>query len=60
MKNKGCARVLADALAVCRKGILRVLHEDPIVDWTDLILDCQDRQRDGSGAVPAGGRGDRE
>ena len=52
--------MLADALAVCRKGILRVLHEDPIVDWTDLILDCQDRQRDGSGAVPAGGRGDRE
>ena len=43
VKNKkDSALVLADALAVCRRGILRVLHEGPIADWTELILDCKD------------------
>lgn len=41
-KDKDSAKVLADGLQVCQKGILRVLDEGPIADWTDLILDCPD------------------
>ena len=41
-KNTDSALVLADALAVCRRGILRVLHQGLVADWTDLILDCPD------------------
>ena len=52
VKKEGSACVLADALAVCRRGILRVLQEGPIADWTNLILDCHDRELDSSGAVP--------
>lgn len=41
-KGKSSAKVLADGLTVCRKGILRVLNDGPITDWTELILDCPD------------------
>ena len=41
-KGKDSSKVLADGLAVCRKGILRVLDEGPIADWTELILNCRD------------------
>lgn len=41
-KKHDSTQVLADAMAVCRRGILRVLREGPITDWTDLILDCAD------------------
>lgn len=41
-KDKSSAKVLADGLTVCRKGILRVLCDGPITDWTELILDCPD------------------
>ena len=41
-KGKGRSTVLAEGLAVCRKGILRVLEEGPITEGTELILNCRD------------------
>ena len=41
-RGKDPSKVLADGLTVCRKGILRVLDEGPITDWTELVLNCRD------------------
>ena len=42
VKGKASSAVLGQALAVCRRGILRVLARGPVRDWTALILDCAD------------------
>ena len=43
--NKENRAVLDDALEVCRKGILKVLHEGPTTDWTTVILDVSEEPR---------------
>ena len=42
--NKKNRVALEKALAVCRKGILKVLGEGSIADWTDLILDATEKR----------------
>ena len=41
--NKQNRATLEKALAVCRKGILKVLDEGSVADWTDLILDATEK-----------------
>ena len=40
--QNGSAETLSEALAVCHRGILRVLRDGPVKNWTDLILQNPD------------------
>ena len=41
-KYKSSSALLADAIEICRKGVLRALEEGPVTDRAGLILDCPD------------------